>query len=194
MLKMEGRCSSRMAHPLFENNDPILVEAALVLCQLAQFVECQQFLMSKPGAIWILSRMMVERTLVGTPIPKEDMEEEDQNDKPGENGDGNESEEDVGQRAAVDTSTAATGVAVTLSNEETMPRLLLEKVLFDILTRVFSAMDMAKTLVSNNTTTELFAAILEMDRPLCFYTSKLSLEGKKLSFLMLLVFFCLLLF
>ncbi|GJJ75872.1 hypothetical protein EMPS_08230 [Entomortierella parvispora] len=174
MLRMEGRCLSKMTHPLFENNDPILVEAALVLNQLAQFVECQQFLMSKPGAIWILGRMMVERTLVGTPALKENLEK-DQDGNMDENDDGAGPEDETHQ-AAVDTSTAVIGAAATLANEETIPRLLLEKVLFDTLTRVFSAVDMAKTLVSNNTATELFAAILETDQPLCFYSSRLDLE------------------
>ncbi|KAG0369229.1 hypothetical protein BC939DRAFT_502373 [Gamsiella multidivaricata] len=129
----------RIRHLLFERHDPLLVEAALVLAQLSQFQECQQRLITMPGAIWMLTRMMVERSLVGN----------------------------VGGGAS-------NGDISSFVDGE---REVLEKTLFEGLMRVMSAVDLAKSLVSNNTFTEFFAAVLEADLPLHFYNAKMSFEA-----------------
>ncbi|KAF9575876.1 hypothetical protein EC968_001259 [Mortierella alpina] len=129
----------RRRHVLFDHQDPILSEAAWLLSVLAQFPGCQQRLISKPGAVWILSRLMVERLLMnlhGSPSTETD-----------------EGDVQVDSAEAVHSS--------------------LEKALLITLRRIMSAVDLAKAIVSNNTITELFAAILEIDRPLLFYNSKL---------------------
>ncbi|KAF9959084.1 hypothetical protein BGZ72_010324 [Mortierella alpina] len=129
----------RRRHLLLDNQDPLLSESAWLLSVLAQFPGCQQRLVSKPGAIWILSRLMVERLLVnlhGTPLVDRD-----------------EGEMLMDSAEAVHSS--------------------LEKALLITLRRIMSAVDLAKAIVSNNTITELFAAILEIDRPLSFYNTKL---------------------
>ncbi|KAF9432862.1 hypothetical protein BGZ76_010222 [Entomortierella beljakovae] len=129
----------RPRHPLFDGRDQILVEAAVMLAQLSQFPECQERLVSKPGVIWMLSRMMVERSLVSS----------------------------LEQGSVADTDVAET--------EET-PHELLEKALFETLTKVTSSEKLAKSLVSNNSMTELFAAIMEMDSPMYFYSAKNVIE------------------
>ncbi|KAF9936701.1 hypothetical protein BGZ67_002119 [Mortierella alpina] len=126
-------------HVLLDNQDPLLPEAAWLLSVLAQFSGCQQRLISKPGAIWILSRLMVERLLVnfhGLPTTDKDEGEMQHN-----------------STEAVHSS--------------------LEKALLTTLRRIMSTVDLAKGIVSNNTITELFAAILEIDQPLSFYNTKL---------------------
>ncbi|KAG0003720.1 hypothetical protein BGZ79_000194 [Entomortierella chlamydospora] len=126
-------------HPLFERRELLLVEAAMMLAQLSQFRECQERLVSKPGAIWMVSRIMVERSLVAN--------------------------SDVGNAGPIVESDEA-------------PLEQLEKSLFEALTRIMSSESLAKSLVSNNTITELFAAIMEMDMPMYFYRSKAIFEGK----------------
>ncbi|KAF9109713.1 hypothetical protein BGX27_007288 [Mortierella sp. AM989] len=128
----------RLRYPLFERRDPLLAEAALMLAKLSQFRECQERLLSKPGAIWMVSRMMVERSLVG------------------------------------DSNTDIT--AAVVEADDTPPELL-EKSLFEVTTKIMSAESLAKSLVSNNTITELFAAIMETDMPMYFYRSKSIFEG-----------------
>ncbi|KAF8933691.1 hypothetical protein BGZ58_006192 [Dissophora ornata] len=125
-------------HPLFERQESLLVESTLMLAQLSQFMECQQRLISKPGVMWILSRMMVERSLVGH----------------------------------LNTSKKETS-SLDVSEDGESPQELFEKALFELLTRIMSAVDLAKSLVSNNTITEVFAAMLEIDKPLYFYKTKM---------------------
>ncbi|KAF9967066.1 hypothetical protein BGZ70_000233 [Mortierella alpina] len=136
----KGRPRKRRRHVLLDNQDPLLSEAAWLLSVLARFPGCQQRLISKPGAIWILTRLMVERLLVNLHGPP-----------PADKDEGGEMQMDSAE--AVHSS--------------------LEKALLITLRRVISAVDLAKAIVSNNTITELFAAILEMDRPLAFYNTKL---------------------
>ncbi|KAG0217550.1 hypothetical protein B0O80DRAFT_436622 [Mortierella sp. GBAus27b] len=124
-------------HPLFERQERILAEAAMLLAQLSQFQECQQRLISKPGLIWLLSRMMVERSLVGNS--------------------GTLDESNVSAAAGFDD----------------MPRDMLEKALYEALTKIMTGVTLAHSLVSNNTITEVFAAALEIDQPLYFYSSSL---------------------
>ncbi|KAF9196510.1 hypothetical protein BGZ50_009511 [Haplosporangium sp. Z 11] len=146
MLGSEGAQQNklrRLRHPLLEGNDIILIEAALMLAQLSQFSGCQQRLVTKPGAIWMLSRMTVERSLVA------DMERD----------------------KSIDSSITVAHSDDGVSREQ------LEKALFETLTKVMSAADLAKSLVSNNTITELFAAAVEMDRPLWFHRTTLVLEN-----------------
>lgn len=119
------------------------METALILAQLSQFMECQQRLISKPGVMWMLSRMMVERSLVGH----------------------------------LDTFKNESSNGVPDADES--PRELFEKALFEALTKIMSAVDLAKFLVSNNTITEVFAAVLEIDKPLHFYRKKMSFDGKR---------------
>ncbi|KAF9164424.1 hypothetical protein BGX20_000945 [Mortierella sp. AD010] len=133
------RTGRQPRHPLFERRELLLVEAAMMLAQLSQFRECQERLVSKPGAIWMVSRIMVERSLV--------------------------TNSDVGNSGPIVESDEA-------------PLEQLEKSLFEALTRIMSSESLAKSLVSNNTITELFAAIMEMDMPMYFYRSKAIFEGK----------------
>ncbi|KAG0053964.1 hypothetical protein BGZ83_000108 [Gryganskiella cystojenkinii] len=177
MLHQRHAAGGRISHPLFERNDPVLVEAALMLYQLSQFIDCQQYLISQPGVIWILGRMMVERTLVGTPAdPKEEEKEKELRVEEKSIQEEHMIADDENTPTAAAAGSEATSIAVPPAKEEIMPRELLEKVLFDTLTRILSSVDLVKTLVSNNTITELFAAILDTDRPLFFYKSTLSLE------------------
>ncbi|KAF9280767.1 hypothetical protein BGZ68_007030 [Mortierella alpina] len=129
----------RRRHVLLDNQDPLLSEAAWLLSVLAQFPGCQRRVVSKPGAVWILSRLMVERLLVSLhgPLPA----------------DKDEGEIHMDSAEAVHSS--------------------LEKALLITLRRIMSAVDLAKAIVSNNTITELFTAILAIDRPLLFYDTKL---------------------
>ncbi|KAK3828349.1 MAG: hypothetical protein J3Q66DRAFT_434895 [Benniella sp.] len=134
-----GSRRKKPRHPLFERLERVLVEAALLLAQLSKLQECQQRLVSRPGVIWLLSRMMVERSLVGNP------------------------------------DTLDQGTILGTSNYDEIPRELLEKALFEALTKIMSGEHLAKSLVSNNTITELFAAVLEIDQPLYFYQTTLAL-------------------
>ncbi|CAO3571496.1 unnamed protein product [Mortierella alpina] len=138
-VNSKGRPRKRRRHVLLDNQDPLLSEAAWLLSVLARFPGCQQHLISKSGAIWILSRLMVERLLVNLHGPPPT--------------DKDEGDMQMDSAEAVHSS--------------------LEKALLITLRRIMSAVDLAKAIVSNNTITELFAAILEMDRPLTFYSSKL---------------------
>ncbi|KAG0296244.1 hypothetical protein BGZ98_001051 [Dissophora globulifera] len=139
----------RRRHPLFEQQDSLLADAGQMLAQLSKFTECQQRLISKPGVIWMLTRIMVERSLVGhLDVALED--------------------------------NSGDGASVTTSGglEESGPRDLLEKALFEALTRILSSADLAKSLVSNNTITEFFAAVEEVDRPLTFYRMKMAFDDE----------------
>ncbi|KAF9130242.1 hypothetical protein BGW39_003292 [Mortierella sp. 14UC] len=131
---------SRWRHPLFEREEPLLVEACLHLAQISPLPTCQQHLVSKPGVIWMLSRMMVERSLIGA---------------------------SARHRSNVD----ATG-----GGNANMAPELIEKSLFETLTKVMTSEESAKSVVSNNTVTELFAAILEVDQLLRFYRDKMAFE------------------
>ncbi|KAF8979813.1 hypothetical protein BGZ46_004993 [Entomortierella lignicola] len=133
MLRSTGT-TRRLRHPLFERGEQLLHEAALMLSQLSQFRECQERLVTRPGAIWMMSRMMVERSLVTDTASSNDAHDDGQSE-------------------------------------------LLEKSLFEAMTRIMSAEDLAKSLVSNNTITELFAAIMEMDMPMYFYKSMSVFKG-----------------
>ncbi|KAF9910931.1 hypothetical protein EC991_005105 [Linnemannia zychae] len=133
---------SRWWHPLFEREEPLLVEACLHLAQISPLPTCQQRLVSKPGVIWMLSRMMVERSLVGPSTRHRNRNDVD---------------------------------AVGGSNAN-MARELIEKSLFETLTKVMASEESAKSVVSNNTITELFAAMLEVDQPLRFYRDKMVFE------------------
>ncbi|KAF9361150.1 hypothetical protein BGX26_005524 [Mortierella sp. AD094] len=139
MLRTSRITGRWQRHPLFERREQLLVEAALMLAQLSQFRECQERLVSKPGAIWMVSRMMVERSLVGN---------------------------------------SDAGNAGPIVGSDEAPLELLEKSLFEAMTRIMSAENLAKSLVSNNTITELFAAIMEMDMPMYFYRSKAIFEAE----------------
>ncbi|KAI1307050.1 hypothetical protein EDD11_004572 [Mortierella claussenii] len=130
----------RYPHPLFDQYDQLLVEAALTLSQLCQFHECQQRLIATPCATWMLSRLMVERTLVGNV-------------------------------------SGASPIHNERNSSSNSPQELLERALFEALTRIVSSVDLAKSLVSNNTMTEIFAAVLEIDRPLHFYDVQMGFEG-----------------
>ncbi|KAG0264320.1 hypothetical protein BG011_007068 [Mortierella polycephala] len=135
----------RLRQPLMERNDIILIEAALMLAQLSQFLGCQQRLVIKPGAVWMLCRMTVERSLIA----------------------------DKERDRSIDPS-------ITVADpDDGASRDQLEKALFETLTKVMSAPDLAKSLVSNNTITELFAAVVEMDRPFWFHRTSLVLESPR---------------
>ncbi|KAG0380177.1 hypothetical protein BGX24_009792 [Mortierella sp. AD032] len=137
----------RWWHPLFEREEPILVETCLHLAQISPLPTCQQRLVSKPGVIWMLSRMMVERSLVGaSPTTARHRRH---------------------HRNMADPTSGANA---------NMPRELIEKSLFETLTKVMTSEESAKSVVSNNTTTELFAAILDVDQPLRFYRDKMVFE------------------
>jgi hypothetical protein len=69
------------------------------------------------------------------------------------------------------------GTILGMTNYDEIPRELLEKALFEALTKIMSGEHLAKSLVSNNTITELFAAALEIDQPLYFYQTTLALGG-----------------
>ncbi|KAG0209004.1 hypothetical protein BGX28_000188 [Mortierella sp. GBA30] len=128
-------------HMLLDREEPLLVKAAWLLSVLSQFSGCQQRLISTPGAIWTLSRQMVERLLVN-----------------------------------LDGSLVTNDAAATQKDNAESVQTSLEKALLITLRRVMSAVDLAKALVSNNTITELFAAIMEIDRPLAFHSTKLVFE------------------
>ncbi|KAF9168425.1 hypothetical protein DFQ26_008375 [Actinomortierella ambigua] len=51
-------------HPLYESQDPLLVDAAVLLERLCQSDRCQQYLVAHSGILWCLSRMMMERSLI----------------------------------------------------------------------------------------------------------------------------------
>ncbi|KAF8934138.1 hypothetical protein BGZ47_010501 [Haplosporangium gracile] len=140
---------SRWWHPLFEREEAILIEASLLLTQIAPLPTCQQRLVSKPGVIWMLSRMMVERSLVGTTSASTRQHRNQKN------------KADHG---------------ATVSGDTNVPRELIEKSLFETLSKVMTSEDSAKAVVSNNSITELFAAVLEIDQPLRFYRDKTVFE------------------
>ncbi|KAG0272447.1 hypothetical protein BGZ95_011810 [Linnemannia exigua] len=140
---------SRWWHPLFEREEPLLVETCLHLAQISPLPTCQQRLVSKPGVIWMLSRMMVERSLVDA------------------------SPTTARHRRHHRHKTDPVGGA-----NANMPRELIEKSLFETLTKVMTSEESAKSVVSNNTTTELFAAILDVDQPLRFYRDKMVFESE----------------
>ncbi|KAF9138038.1 hypothetical protein BGX30_009653 [Mortierella sp. GBA39] len=140
---------SKWWHPLFEREESILVEASLLLAQIAHLPTCQQRLVSKPGVIWMLGRMMVERSLVGS-MPASDRHHSRHRNK-------------------IDPE-AITG------GDASVPRELIEKSLFETLSKVMTSEESAKAVVSNNSITELFAAILEIDQPLRFYRDKTIFE------------------
>ncbi|KAF9099670.1 hypothetical protein BGX29_006984 [Mortierella sp. GBA35] len=127
-------------HPLFKREESLLVEASQLLAKVSHLPTCQHRLVSKPGVIWMLSRMMVERSLVGTSLSP-----------------------------SRKTGSKSTDIAASDSEQ-------IEKALFETLTKVMAAEESAKAVVSNNAITELFAAILEMDRPLRFYRDKMNLQ------------------
>ncbi|KAG0289419.1 hypothetical protein BGZ96_007016 [Linnemannia gamsii] len=139
---------SQWWHPLFEREDSILVEASLLLAQIAPLPTCQQRLVSKPGVIWILSRMMVERSLVGA-ISASTRHHRDRRNKA-----------DAG----------------AIGGEANVPQELIEKSLFETLSKVMTSEESAKAVVSNNSITELFAAVLEIDQPFRFYRDKTIFE------------------
>ncbi|KAF9149898.1 hypothetical protein BG015_008289 [Linnemannia schmuckeri] len=145
---------SKWWHPLFEREDTILIEASLLLAQIAPLPTCQQRLVSKPGVIWMLSRMMVERSLVGT-TPASTRQHRNPRNKA-----------DPG---------------TTTSGDTNVPRELIEKSLFETLSKVMTSEDSAKAVVSNNSITELFAAVLEVDQPLRFYRDKTIFEQPEIA-------------
>lgn len=141
---------SKWWHPLFEREESILMEASLLLAQIAPLPTCQQRLVSKPGVIWMLSRMMVERSLVGN-MPastRRHRHRRNKTDPEGTTGDAN------------------------------VPRELIERSLFETLSKIMTSEESAKAVVSNNSITELFAALLEIDQPLRFYRDKTIFERK----------------
>ncbi|KAF9932283.1 hypothetical protein FBU30_008578 [Linnemannia zychae] len=103
-----------------------------------------------PGAIWMLSRIMVERSLVGTSFRN------NRQNKPHSAGDNE-------------------------SDTSSLPHELVEKSLFDTLSKVMGSLESARAVVSNNTITELFAAILDIDHPLRFYCNKMHFELMEIS-------------
>ncbi|KAG9061588.1 hypothetical protein KI688_007167 [Linnemannia hyalina] len=140
---------SKWWHPLFEREESILVEASLLLAQIAHLPTCQQRLVSKPGVIWMLGRMMVERSLVGSmPASIRHRRRRGNNIDP----------------------------EATTGGDANVPRELIEKSLFETLSKVMTSEESAKAVVSNNSITELFAAILEIDQPLRFYRDKTIFE------------------
>lgn len=142
---------SKWWHPLFDREESILVEASLLLAQIAPLPTCQQRLVSKPGVIWMLSRMMVERSLVGT-MPASTHHHRHRRNK--------------------------ADPEATSGGDPNVPRELIEKSLFETLTKVMTSEESAKAVVSNNSITELFSAVLEIDQPLRFYHDKTIFERK----------------
>lgn len=140
---------SKWWHPLFEREESILVEASRLLAQIAPLPTCQQRLVSKPGVIWMLSRMMVERSLVGN-MPASTRRHRHRRNKADLEG--------------------------TTGSDANLPRELIERSLFETLSKVMTSEESAKAVVSNNSITELFAAVLEIDQPLRFYRDKAIFE------------------
>lgn len=141
---------SQWWHPLFEREESILVEASLLLAQIAPLPTCQQRLVSKPGVIWILSRMMVERSLVGATFASARHHRHRRN----------------------------KANAGAIGGDANVPPELIEKSLFETLSKVMTSEESAKVVVSNNSITELFAAVLEIDQPFRFYRDKTIFERK----------------
>ncbi|KAF9586270.1 hypothetical protein BGW38_007674 [Lunasporangiospora selenospora] len=180
----------RKRHPLFEAAEPFMTDAAVVMNQLLQFLECQQMLIAKPGLVWTLTRMMVERSLVT--FYQERMNDYD---SPSPSN----TRTDIGFStlcAPIQTDRVAgtfgcdeeEGFPVaggevkersTRSNaERNTSSDVLERTLLEMLTKVVSSMKLVKFLVSNNTLTELYSAILDIDVPLYFYGEKILPRGK----------------
>ncbi|KAG0087698.1 hypothetical protein BGZ93_004570 [Podila epicladia] len=159
----------KLEHPLLERLNPLVLEAAMLLSTLTQFQEGQLAVMSKPGAVWTMSRILVERAIAQeqqrTPQPQE----------PGpqvqailENGSpcAKSPLEIALEGTSQGSSTAVRRYPPAISALQRNP---LDKALLEVLTRIVSSTNLTKALVVNNTITELFSSILAIDHPLYFH-------------------------
>lgn len=157
----------KMHHPLLERDDALVLEAAMMLSKLTQFQEGQLAVISKPGAVWRMSRALIERAIVQVKRKQLPSDQGDQEQGILSNGsptaksplelalDGNQGSSNLVYRHP----------PIIMS----MQRDPLDRALLEILTRVVSATNLTKALVVNNTITELFSSILAIDHPLYFH-------------------------
>ncbi|KAI9236395.1 MAG: hypothetical protein BYD32DRAFT_24006 [Podila humilis] len=157
----------KMHHPLLERDDALVLEAAMMLSKLTQFQEGQLAVISKPGAVWTLSRILIERAIV----------QEKRRLVPPEQGDQEQGSLDKGSQSATSPLELALDGNQGSSNSvyrrppiiTSMQRDPLNRALLEILTRTVSSTNLTKALVVNNTITELFSSILAIDHSLYFH-------------------------
>lgn len=157
----------KMHHPLLERDDALVLEAAMMLSKLTQFQEGQLAVISKPGVVWTLSRILIERALV----------QEKRRLVPSEQGDQEQGSLDNGSQSATSPLELALDGNQGSSNSvyrrppiiTSMQRDPLNRALLEILTRTVSSTNLIKALVVNNTITELFSSILAIDHSLYFH-------------------------
>ncbi|KAG0337425.1 hypothetical protein BG000_005431 [Podila horticola] len=161
----------KLGHPLLERWNPLALEAAILLSNLTQFQEGQLAVISKPGAVWTLSRILIERAIA---------QEQKQKPHPQEPGPQDQVVLENGSPCAkcpLEMALDGTnqGSSTTIHRRppviSALQRNPLDRALLEILTRVVSSTSLTKALVVNNTITELFSSILAIDHPLYFHTN-----------------------
>ncbi|KAF9975600.1 hypothetical protein BGZ73_000666 [Actinomortierella ambigua] len=173
-------------HPLYEQYDPLLVDASVLLKQLCQLSQCQHYLVAHPGVLWCLSRMMLDRSLTEHyKLQREKAQAANEEGAPPLD----ESDHVAGSQAAdpasapTATSPPSTGCSspqsprlgrldelsslTVPSNGAKTASLSFEQVLFQIFSKLMSSQMVVKAFINNNTVTEIFGAVVVMqDRSL----------------------------
>ncbi|KAF9421313.1 hypothetical protein BGZ94_008874 [Podila epigama] len=162
----------KMRNPLLERTDEVVLEAARMLGRLSKFKECQDLLISKPGAVWTLSRIMVERAIVlelektQKRQKEHEMREEDEvTSTLPDNEVDCEMEQDGKESAGIGSGVGTTEQGGDMGAHGD----LMGNSLRATLTRVISSADLVRPLVVNNIMTELFAPIMTFERSSFFY-------------------------
>ncbi|KAG0027877.1 hypothetical protein BGZ81_005188 [Podila clonocystis] len=159
----------KLEHPLLERWNPLALEAAMLLSTLTQFQEGQLAVITKPGAVWTLSRILIERSIAQE--QKRELQPQEsvaQNQAIVENG--SPCAKSPLEIALDGTSQgSSTSIHRHPSVISALQRNPLDRALLEILTRVVSSTNLIKALIVNNTITELFSSILAIDHPLYFH-------------------------
>ncbi|KAF9300007.1 hypothetical protein BGZ74_008401, partial [Mortierella antarctica] len=159
----------KLGHPLLEQWNPLVLEAAMLLSTLTQFQEGQLAVISKPGAVWTLSRILVERAIA---------QEQKRTPQPQELGPQDQAIPENGSSCAkspIETALDSTSQGSSTAIHRHPPAIWalqrnpLDRALLEILTRIVSSTNLTKALAMNNTVTELFSSILAIDHPFYFH-------------------------
>ncbi|KAG0234881.1 hypothetical protein BGW41_000951 [Actinomortierella wolfii] len=171
-------------HPwlqLYDQRDPLVIDASILLERLCQSSACQQYLVSRPGVVWCLSWMMTERSL----MELQESKTEDAHTKEGTETVGDQPLNGHGPAAVQDAAPSTTTSSPPSSGcsspqsprpsrQEGWPSGLnapsnalaapdtIQQILFNIISKLMSSSAAVKAFVSNNTVTEIFGAVVTL--------------------------------
>ncbi|KAG0234751.1 hypothetical protein BGW42_006214 [Actinomortierella wolfii] len=166
---------------LYDQRDPLVIDASILLERLCQSSACQQYLVSHSGVVWCLSWMMTERSLMELQESKAD----DAHVKEGTETGGDQPLNEHGPAAVQDAGPSTTTTtppssgcssprsprpsrqedwplgSIAPSNALATPDTI-QQILFNIISKLMSSSAAVKAFVSNNTVTEIFGAVVAL--------------------------------